>query len=204
MPGKIDGVQYRAAGAMRTDEAEGHVSGYATTFGAEYILGEDYDLRVVESVDSHAFDETDMKDVIFQYNHEGRVFARMSNGTLSLSVDDHGLKVDATLGGTEEGRRLYEEIKGGYTTRMSFGFTISKDSWTNRTGSDGKREMVRTILGVRKLYDVSAVAIPANDGTEISARCLSEARSRIDDGINRKEEAERLEFKYRLMIGEEI
>ena len=58
--------------------------------------------------------------VVMQYDHEGRVFARLSNGTLQLESDEHGLKVRADLSGTELGRNLYEEIKGGYTTKMSF------------------------------------------------------------------------------------
>ena len=74
-----------------------------------------------------------MSDVIMQFDHQGRVFARKSNDTLQLEVDDHGLKVTADLGGTEIGRQLYEEIKGGYVTKMSFGFTVAKDSMDPQT-----------------------------------------------------------------------
>ena len=102
------------------------VEGYATTFDQEYHLFGDERYQVLESVDRHAFDSADMSDVIMQYDHEGRVFARMSNGTLQLAADDHGLKMKADLGGTEIGRQLYEEIRGGYTTKMSFGFSVKK------------------------------------------------------------------------------
>jgi HK97 family phage prohead protease len=125
----------------------------------------------MEQIDPGAFDDCDMSDVIMQYNHEGRVFARVSNQTLSLRADAHGLLVEADLGGTEIGRDLYEEIKGGYTNRMSFGFTVSKDSRTEERDEDNKViTITRTITGIKKLWDVSAVSIPANDGTEISAR----------------------------------
>lgn len=150
--------------------------GYATTFNEPYELmqwddWDGYRVHFMEVIDPDAFKETDMSDVIMQYNHEGRVFARTSNNTLLLKTDNHGLFVRANLGGTEIGRGLYEEIKGGYTNRMSFGFTVSKESRTEDRDDENKvRTITRTITGIKKLYDVSAVSIPANDGTEISAR----------------------------------
>lgn len=204
------GVQYRSASGVGAAEQEYRVEGYATTFGEEYTLYEDWDLRIVECVDAGAFGKCDMEDTVFQYDHCGRVFARVSNGTLKLETDGHGLKVSADLSGTEEGRKLYDEIKGGYTTRMSFGFVISGESWTTRKGADGKTERVRTITGVGRLYDVSAVSIPANDGTEISARKLFEeqrgileAERNAQDMETRKMEAARLDAKYRLMQTEQ-
>ena len=160
------------------------VEGYATTFNEKYLLWEEDGYEVWEQVDARAFDETDMSDVIMQYNHEGRVFARLSNGTLELDVDDHGLKVRADLGGTEIGRQLYEEIKGGYTNKMSFGFTVKTDDVENKK-EDAKTVITRTITDIAKLYDVSAVSIPANDGTTISARSFS-------DGVIAEAEAERM------------
>ena len=152
------------------------VRGYATTFNEPYELcqfinWEGYRVKFLEQVAPEAFDECDMSDVIMQYNHEGRVFARTSNQTLSLRVDAHGLLTEADLGGTEIGRDLYEEIEGGYTNRMSFGFTVAKDSRTEDRDDENKViTIIRTITSISKLWDVSAVSIPANDGTEISAR----------------------------------
>ena len=149
------------------------VEGYATTFGNEYRLWGDNYYEVRESIDAHAFDNTDMADVIMQYDHEGRVFARRSNGTLEVAPDTKGLHIRADLGGTELGRQLYEEIKGGYTNKMSFGFTVSKQERTEEL-VEGKTIVHRKITGIKKLYDVSAVSLPANDATEISARNFSE------------------------------
>lgn len=148
------------------EESDYNVSGYATTFDQPYVLYHTENGKPVkEQVDRHAFDNTDQSDVIMQYDHEGRVFARVSNDTLKLTVDDHGLLVDAYLGGTEIGRNLYEEIKGGYTNKMSFGFTVADDDI-----AEDKDGYLRTIRSIGKLYDVSAVSLPANDYTEISAR----------------------------------
>lgn len=149
------------------------VEGYATTFNEPYTLCsfDGYTLR--EQVAPTAFEKTDMRDVIMQYDHEGRVFARISNGTLELFIDSHGLKIRANLGGTELGRQLYEEIKGGYTTKMSFGFTVkTSERVVTEDEETGQIDVLRTITGISKLYDVSAVSIPANDATEISARSL--------------------------------
>lgn len=155
---------------MEEDSDEKFVEGYATTFDEPYTLWTDDEVIVREQVLRSAFDDTDMSDVIFQYDHEGRVFARLSNNTLALDKDDHGLKVTANLGGTSEGRNLYEEIAGGYTTKMSFGFTVEDDETTDVGEEEGKRVFLRTIKKVGKLYDVSAVSLPANEYTTISAR----------------------------------
>lgn len=160
------------------------VEGYATTFNQPYVLYSDPSYEIREMIDPHAFDKCDMSDVIMQYDHEGHVFARNRNNTLTLSVDTIGLKVVAVLGGTEIGRQLYEEVKGGYTDKMSYAFTVSDQ---NRIVEmiDGKTIVTRRIKGVRKLYDVSAVSRPANESTSISARSWC-------DGVIAELEAERL------------
>lgn len=178
--------EYRnLAELLAPQEDEKRVTGYATTFDQPYMLWGDNSVEIWEVVDRNAFANTDTSDVIFQYNHEGRVFARTKNNTLNLRSDEHGLLIDADLGGTEIGRQLYEEIKGGYTDKMSFGFTVRGDEWSERT-EDGVKISTRRITDIGKLYDVSAVSIPANDATSISVRSL------VDGEIARLE-AERLE-----------
>lgn len=161
------------------------VNGYASVFNTPYTLYDGSDVVIQEQVDSHAFDEADMSDVIFQYNHEGRVFARTSNNTLAIIPDEKGLAIEADLGGTEIGSQLYQEIKGGYTTKMSYGYTVRNAEWTDSKMEDGRTLELRTIKAVGKVYDVSAVSLPANDATSISVRNLS-------DGVIAEIEAERL------------
>lgn len=181
-----NGREYRKM-TMEVKSADNEmvVEGYATTFDEPYHLyntvnsrGEEVEVK--EQVSRNAFDNTDMSDVIMQYDHEGRVFARLSNNTLELKTDDHGLFIRANLGGTQIGRNLYEEIKGGYTNKMSFGFTVTDDEVR-----EDRNGYLRTIKSIGKLYDVSAVSIPANDFTEISARSHC-------DGVIAEIEAERL------------
>ncbi len=189
-----EGRQYREMmqpmGAKATEGEEQKsmiVEGHATTFNTPYPLYDFGDYSVDEQVDSHAFDECDMSDVIFQFNHEGRVFARNSNKTLNLSIDANGLLVRADLSMASDGEDLYNDIKNGLITRMSFGFTVAEDKLEyTEDKANGKIKCLRTITKIGKLYDVSAVSIPANDGTDISARSFC-------DGVISEIKAERLE-----------
>lgn len=177
--------EYRNLAELLAPDEEKRVKGYATTFDQPYKLWGDASVEIWEVVDRNAFAKTDVSDVIMQFDHQGRVFARTRNQTLALRSDEHGLFIDADLGGTEIGRELYEEIKGGYIDRMSFGFTVREDEWSDRM-EDGVEIRTRRITDIGKLYDVSAVSIPANDSTSISVRSLV-------DGEIEKLKAERLE-----------
>ena len=201
MPVKMDRREYRKidAAVMETRKAEEGamiVEGYATTFNQPYELFREKDVTVSEQVDRNAFAETDMSDVIMQYDHEGRVFARIANGTLELEADDHGLRIRANLGGTEIGRQLFEEIQGGYTNKMSFGFTVAGDRKERSKDAEGHVTILRTITKIGKLFDVSAVSLPANDATEISSRTIS------DGLIAQAQEEIRAEEERQQRIGE--
>lgn len=175
------------------------VSGYASTFEEPYTLYEDRDIIMREVVDKDAFSTTDMSDVIMQYDHQGRVIARNSNNTLEVAPDEKGLFIKADLSGTELGRELYEEIRGGYTDKMSFGFTIDKTERTRTDLDDGRIDVLIRILRVSKLYDVSAVSIPANDGTSISVSTRSQIDGVIEEVRAERLERAKLELKKRLL-----
>lgn len=173
------GREYRNMPVMEARSGESGdqkvVEGYATTFENEYEVYNDGTYRVMESVDSNAFEGCDMSDCIMQYNHQGHVFAAVRNGTLVVQPDAHGLACRADLSGTELGRQVWEEIRGGYTQTMSMGFRVAKhDRRVEEDKETGKVTLHRKILRFSKLFDVSAVSLPANDATEISVRCLGE------------------------------
>ena len=178
---KLDeGRQYRNIDMSRIerrkeDNGDMIVEGYATLFEQPYLLWAYPDMEVWEVIDRNAFAETDMSDVIMQYNHEGRVFARGSNSTLAVGPDDIGLHTRARLSGTTLGREIFEEIDGGYSTKMSFGFSVKKDKREETEDREtGMIKVVRRVLSISKLYDVSVVSLPANDATSISARSYAE------------------------------
>ena len=181
------------------DEDKRIVVGYASTFDEPYKLfgGEGWELW--EVVDRTAFDDTDMSDVIMQYDHAGRVFARTRNNTLRVEPDEKGLFIEADLGGTEIGRELYEEISGGYTDRMSFGFTVTGESEDKERNDAGIWIYTRHITKVGKLFAVSAVSIPANDGTSIAADAVTRSIGNLTDGVIERIQAERLEEEKRAL-----
>ncbi len=155
-----------AQAAAKRIETDFYVEGYATTFDSPYLLYEIEGTKFYERIDAHALDGADISDVIMQYDHEGRVFARQSNGSLILMPDNKGLLIAADLGRTDLARGLYQDIQAGMITKMSWAFTVKTDSYDRATHT-------RTILEIKKVYDVSAVSIPANGGTEISARSFA-------------------------------
>lgn len=163
----------RNAAGAEDERKEYKVEGYATTFDKPYVLYECDGITYYEKVDRHALDEADISDVIMQYDHSGRVFARQSNGTLELSADNTGLKVSADLSKTELAKGLYEDIAAGMITKMSWAFVVTQDSYDTSTRT-------RTILKIKKVYDVSAVSIPANDDTNIAARNYVNGRRELE------------------------
>ena len=150
-----------AAETKRLD-SDFYVEGYAARFDP-YVLWEDEDGPIYERFERGCFDNCDMSDIILQFNHQGTVMARQSNDTLIVEVDDTGLFTAADLSKTEAARRLYEEISAGMITKMSWGFFPGTYYYDKES---------RTIIHktVKKIFDVSAVSIPANNNTEINAR----------------------------------
>lgn len=144
-------------------DSDFYVEGYATTFNDPYVLYEYDGVKYYEVVDRGALDGADVSDVIMQYDHSGRVRARTSNQTLGLEPNDHGLFAFADLSRSGAARELFEDISSGLITKMSWAFTIADDEYDKATHT-------RTIKRIKKVYDVSAVSIPANSGTDISAR----------------------------------
>lgn len=188
MPIKND-RQYRNATFQVRELQEGEeksyvVEGYATTW-ERYPLYEFGNETIYEQFSREDFAGVDMSDVIFQLNHNGMVYARMSNDTLDLSFDDHGLKVVADLRLTGESRSIYEAISTGLITKMSWGFLPAGEP-----DFDKRTSTITWKSGIKKIYDVSAVSIPANDTTEISARSLCDGV--IEKALEERKKAEDL------------
>lgn len=193
----VNGREYRDIAvtfeAVETeDDQDCIVEGYATTFDAPYDFGYD---GFKEVIARSALDDADMSDVIFQLNHDGMVFARQRNGSLGLTLDEHGLHVRANLKGCEQGRQLYEGIKNGLIDRMSWGFIVPDGGW--EYDSETK---TTTITKVSKVFDVSAVSLPANEDTEIHARSYFDGVIEAEEQelLRREKEADR---RRRLRIG---
>lgn len=190
MPIKSD-REYRFLSEFEIEQRDGlnearsyKVKGYASTF-EPYEMAEIDGVKYYEQIDRHAFDETDMSDVVFLRDHAGRVLARTKNNSVTLSVDDHGLYNETDLGLTGASREMYEDIEAGNYSQMSFSFVVAEDHFDRATHT-------RVIDRIKKLYDISAVSFPANPGTEIGLSY----RDRINGEIE-AEKAERLEAEKR-------
>jgi HK97 family phage prohead protease len=159
-------------------DTEHYVEGYAATWDA-YTLYENDGIQYKERIERNAFNGADMSDVIMQYDHAGKVLARNSNGSLIVEIDEHGLFMAADLSRSMAAREMFGEIDGGLVNKMSWAFTVDEDEYD-------KNNRTRVIKKIKKVFDVSAVSYPANDGTEISARSYL-------DGVIEAEKQEMLE-----------
>lgn len=178
-------------GVSKRFDTDYYVEGYASTFNDPYVLHDWGDWEYVEIIDPDAFRDTDMSDVIFQLNHEGRVYSRMSNHTLVVEPDQHGLFVAADLGKTTNSRQMWEDIDAGLITKMSWGFTIAPDG-ISYVDDESQHRTTATITKVTKIFDVSAVSLPADPNTEISARSLYDgAIERVQEERLLRETAQR-------------
>ena len=139
-----------------------YIEGYAARY-EPYVLFNDGEYDYYEQFDRSCFANCDITDVIFLYDHAGKVLARLSNDTLIVEPRDEGLFFAADLGKTEAARTLYDEICAGMVTKMSWRFAIGDYDFNPKTRTF-------THHTVKKIYDVSAVSIPANNNTEINAR----------------------------------
>jgi HK97 family phage prohead protease len=154
--------------ATKRFQSDHYVEGFATTFDTPYVMYEWDGIKYYEVVDRQALVGADMTDVIMQYDHAGTVYARnkMSNGKppcLLIEPQERGLFIAADLGVIAEAKNLYASIEAGLVYKMSWAFRVMEDAYKKETRT-------RTILKIKKVYDVSAVSYPANGDTDIAAR----------------------------------
>ena len=163
------------------------VEGYAIVFDEETLIG-DEERGFIEVIDKGALASTNMKDVPFKYNHNDvtLILARTRNGSLSLEVDEKGLKIRAELIDTTSNVDIYKSIVAGLLDKMSFAFTVKSQSW-DRSGKIPKR----TITAIDRLFDVSVVDLPAYDQTSIQASARS--LELVETELKALDDAENLE-----------
>lgn len=170
---------------QKTEEEENYiVEGYASTFDTYKLAtidGNDY----FERIEPTAFDKADLSDVVFRIDHEGRVYARTSAGSLEVWTDEHGLANRTDLSRTEKAREIYADIAAGNYPQMSFAFHVADEDYDKKTRT-------RIIKEIDKVYDVSPVSFPANPYTELGV-----ATRDFLNGVIEAEKAERLEEERR-------
>ena len=172
------------------------LEGYAIVFNQETLIG-DEDYGFIEEVDRNALSDVSMKDVPMKYNHMDShlIIARTKNKSLTLSIDNTGLKVRAELLDTTSNQDIYKMVRSGLLDKMSFAFTVDEQIW-NREGKVPKR----TITKIDRLYDVSVVDTPAYDSTSIHARSLEsmELELKAMDLVKEQEQIELLKRRIKI------
>lgn len=151
---KLD-LQFRAE---ETEDKKMEIKGYAAVFNSPETYS------YTEVIDSKAFDEADMSDVVLRYNHNDSfmVLARTRNDSLKLNVDEKGLYIDATLQeDITDHKNIFNAIKSGLIDKQSFAFVVEEDNYDYDTDT-------RTITKIGKVYDVSVVDQPFYNATDVS------------------------------------
>lgn len=162
--GGLLGVEKRAEGEVRT------LVGYAAVFNSPTDIGGWW----TETIAPGTFSSQLSADVRALVDHDtGRVIGRTKSGTLRLSEDAKGLRVEIDVPDTTNGNDLWVLVERGDISGMSFGFRVTKETW-----DETAEPPIRTIQAV-ELMEVSACAFPAYDDTEIGKRSLDEHRSAI-------------------------
>lgn len=179
-------MELRALPSEVEEEKKYIVEGYASTFEPYVLLTMD-GIDYKEQIEPTAFDDADLSDVVFRVDHEGRVYARTSAGTVDIWHDEHGLGQRTNLSRTAAARELFADIEAGNYPKMSFAFRVAEDGDTY-----DKKTHTRIIKRIEKVFDVSPVSFPANPGTELSVSTRD-----YFDGVIEMERAERLAAEQR-------
>lgn len=194
---------------VRAEQNEEH--GHYLT-GQPIVYNERTDLGWYdEIVADGALDETDLRDVRFLVNHNtdmiplARSRNNNANSTMQMEVvpgAGMSIRVDLDTENNTDARSLYSAVERGDITGMSFMFSVDRDSWED-VDTD---HPTRTIQGIAKVFEVSAVTFPAYEATSITARGLSEALESAKESLeSAKAEAREVERrKQRIRILTEV
>jgi|AntAceMinimDraft_1070359.scaffolds.fasta_scaffold09431_3 hypothetical protein len=156
------------------------VSGYASVFNEIADIGGYFREVVRPGAFTAALERGD--DAQFLIGHRDLPLARVASGTLRLTQDDKGLRMETELDASDpDVARIVPKMKRGDLTKMSFGFTIRPDGEQRWVDKGDEETELREIISVGRLYDVSIVPEPAYAGTDIALRSLEAFRAERGD-----------------------
>lgn len=173
------------------EERKGQLTGLPIVFDQATDMG-----WYQETIDREALNECDLRDVMFLVGHDtsmiplARSRNNNENSTMQLTVTDRGMeiRVDLDTEGNPRAAELYSAVKRGDITGMSFMFIVDKDAWEDIDTEYPKR----TIMSIRKVFEVSAVAFPAYPQTTIQAAsedaALDSARASLESAKQKQAE----------------
>jgi HK97 family phage prohead protease len=168
-------------------EEEKRLVGYGAVIEKRTVICNIDGLDYYEIIDRNAFKNTDFSQCCLKYNHSNSypIVARVKNNSLSLSIDNIGLKYEARLLNTSSANDLYISVQEGLLDKSSFSFTVKRFNYD-------KQSRTRRILEIDKVFDVSVVDIPAYNDTSVQARNFFEE-------MKEKEVLKREQFRKKLI-----
>ena len=168
-------------------EEEKRLVGYGAVIEKRTVICNIDGLDYYEIIDRNAFRNTDFSQCCLKYNHSNSypIVARVKNNSLSLNVDNIGLKYEARLLNTSSANDLYISVQEGLLDKSSFSFTVKRFNYD-------KQSRTRRILEIDKVFDVSVVDIPAYNDTSVQARNFFEE-------MKEKEVLKREQFRKKLI-----
>lgn len=189
--------------AEESEERGKFIEGRAIVYNQRTNLGW-YD----EIIAADSLNETDLKDVRLLVNHNtdmiplARSRNNNANSTMQLTVDEEGLRIRANLDveNNTDARSLYSAIERGDISGMSFMFVVDNDKWDDID----TEHPTRTITGIKRVMEVSAVIFPAYSQTSLEARGLAEAlesaKVSLESAKAEAREIERKKQKIRILL----
>lgn len=180
---------------VRFDENNRIIEGYAIVCNSESedlgfreVIAPEALVGIIEKSDCLMLLEHDRKKGILARSKYGK-------GSLSLEVDDNGLKFRFTCPNTAIGDEAYEGVKRGDYQNCSFAFVADQDEWTKKDNG----EYLRTIRSFKYIKDCSIVAEPAYGATSVSCRSFDEFKAEEERQANEAKilEAEKIEAEQR-------
>lgn len=178
--------------AVEVESDEMKVSGYALRFNS---LSNDLG-GFVEEISPEALENCDMSDVRLLINHDpSYVLGRTTSETLTLTVDEIGLRFDAILPNTSYAKDLYENIRLQNVNQCSFGFILNEDGDSFEKRDDGLFK--RTLNSIRSLFDVSIVTYPAYNSSDVAVAQRSIDSIKEAELDKAKAEEERMQEEQR-------
>lgn len=181
-------------------DGEKIIEGHAAVFEQKTDIGGCF----FEVIDRGAFeDENSLRDVALFVNHNieqiplARSRRNNGNSTMTLKVDDVGLAIRAKLDveNNLDAKALWSAVRRGDIQGMSFAFRVGDEEW-----QDMNSEMpTRRIKKISRVFEVSAVAFPAYEQTDISARAaadtLESAKRALENARGKSSEDDRAQIE---------
>jgi HK97 family phage prohead protease len=178
-------VELRAA----SDKESRTVEGYAAVFNSDSEnLG-----GFIERIAPGAFNDVLNNDTVALFNHDPNLILARNGVSMTMSVDERGLKYQFEAPNTTAGNDLLENLRLGNVRTSSFAFSVEKESW--QYSEERGKPHLRTIEKVERLYDVSPVTYPAYPSTTVASRSLDNLKKEHE-----ATEAQKRERKYKHML----